>query len=93
MRWLLTVSPVLAAVQSVFSIENKTPYKPVSYTDAPSYYPGAPWKFQAAETRPSICKVVSAGDGQDSAPLIIEAFEKCGHNGKVILDADLCTLR
>lgn len=37
-------------------------------------------------TRPNTCVVKPAANGGDSAPAIISAFERCGHNGRVIFE-------
>lgn len=65
---------------------------PVSYQQAPSYYPGAPWAFPDASTRPKTCHVAAANGTGDDAPNIIKAFERCGRNGKVIFDNTTCTV-
>lgn len=90
MRLLLAVAPVLAFVQSVIAASSNTPYKPVPYTQAPSYYPGAPWNLPGADTRPTICEVVAAGKDVDDAPTIIEAFQKCKRNAKVVFADTTC---
>ena len=36
----------------------------------------------------NVCTVVPAPDGGDSAPAIIDAFSKCGENGRVIFTND-----
>lgn len=92
MRFLLAIVPLLASIQAAFSASTpKGPYTPVSYTEAPSYYPGAPWQFGPKESRWNTCIVEAAGNGQDDAPAVIEAFQRCGKNGKVIFKDTTCT--
>lgn len=42
------------------------------------------WNAEHHGNHDNVCVVPSAANGTDSSPAIIEAFEKCGKNGKVI---------
>lgn len=54
--------------------------------NTPSYYPGGPWVLPGPQTRPNVCRVKAPADGSDSAPAIVDAFKRCGHNGKVVFE-------
>jgi hypothetical protein len=88
MRFFLTVTPVLASLQAVLSAPNN--HVPVPYTQAPSYYPGAPWSFPEPQSGRRVCTVIAPENGSNAAPNIIAAFKKCGRNGKVIFKATTC---
>jgi hypothetical protein len=88
MRFFLTVTPVLASLQAVLSAPNT--YVPVSYTQAPSYYPGAPWSFPEPRSGRQVCTVTAPKDGSNAAPNILAAFKKCSRNSKVIFQATTC---
>lgn len=75
---------LLALCSLAHSVLGSTAHIP--YQDAPSDYPGSPWVFPAESTRSKVCHVVPAPNGGDSAPAILDAFSKCGQNGKVIFD-------
>lgn len=70
--------------QAVLASSTITPNRTVFNT--PSYYPGAPFSIPSPETRTKICHVQPAENGGDSAPAILSAFERCGHNGNIIFD-------
>jgi hypothetical protein len=88
MRFFLTVTPVLASLQAVLSTPNT--YRPVPYSQAPSYYPGAPWSFPEPHSGRQVCTVTAPEDGSNAAPNILTAFKKCGRNGKVVFKATTC---
>ena len=88
MRLLLAVTPVLASLQAVLSAPG--PYVPVPYTQAPSYYPGAPWSFPEPQSGRRVCTVVAPEDGSDSAPNIVKAFKDCSRDSKVIFEDTTC---
>ena len=41
-----------------------------------------PWLIQDHNN----CRVIAKGAGQDDGPTIVEAFSRCGENGKIQLD-------
>lgn len=88
MRFLFTVTPVLASLQAVLSATG--PDVPVPYTQAPSYYPGAPWSFPEPQSGRRVCTVVAPKNGGDSAPIIVKAFKDCGRDSKVIFEDTTC---
>jgi hypothetical protein len=86
--FLALASPALALFQTVISAPSH--YDPVPYDQAPSYYPGAPWSFPRPANGRLTCTVVAPEDGGNSVPNILEAFQKCGKNGKVIFQDTTC---
>lgn len=86
---IFTFSALLLRAQTVsggYLASQPPTYHHVPHQRAPSYYPGHPWNFPNVHTRPNVCAVVPPADGSDAAPAIVEAFERCGHNGKVVFE-------
>ncbi|KAK4612343.1 Alpha-L-rhamnosidase rgxB [Fulvia fulva] len=54
--------------------------------ETPSYYPGEPCVLPGPETRTNVCYVDTIGTGDD-APAIVDAFQRCGKDGKVVFNA------
>ena len=90
MHSLLALTPIIPLLQSVLS--QQSPYTPVPYEQAPSYYPGAPWSFPEPQSGRRVCTVNAPKDGSNSAPNIIQAFKECGTDGKVIFEQTTCML-
>lgn len=83
---ILLVGCAVVADETTYQGSPHNHYAPVPYSQAPSYYPGSPWHFPPGHSRPDVCHVHSPGNGGDAAPYIIQAFKRCGRNGKVIFD-------
>ncbi|USW46759.1 Putative glycoside hydrolase, family 28, pectin lyase/virulence factor [Septoria linicola] len=75
---------ILPWLQAVLALPSQIPN--VTTFDTPSYYPGAPYILPGPQTRANICQVKAAEDNGDSAPAILSAFERCGHDGKIIFN-------
>ena len=54
-------------------------------SDTASHTPSEP-KNSFIDQKGNTCRVIGKGAGQDDGPTILEAFSRCGTNGKVILD-------
>lgn len=57
----------------------------VANFNTPAYYPGAPYTLPPHWTRQNLCTVQAPANNGDAAPAIINAFQRCGKDSRVVL--------